>query len=254
MTTIGRAVLRDALLPASTRRRWMKPLTQTGYPGSTVGAPWEIYSYLLNSRVVDLYTKAGNTAGYASMLALSPDHEVGFTIMSANAQTSNAALQYSVGYLSDMISGVILPTLEASAKTEAKYKYEGVYRSKTGNSSIIVKSDSEPGLNVTQWVFHGKDTFKALGDIMGNVNSVRLYPTGLEKFKSNELSFRAIIQDLAPAKGIGPFTRSCKSWETINQAFYGNVGLDEFVFTLDDDGNGKTLTPRAWREELTRVK
>lgn len=68
MTSIGRAILQNTLIPDSLTRRWMKPLTRG------VGAPWEIYSVPLNSRTVDLYTKAGNVNGYASMLALSPDH------------------------------------------------------------------------------------------------------------------------------------------------------------------------------------
>jgi hypothetical protein len=232
----------------------MKPLTQAGFPESSVGAPWEIYSYPLSSRIVDLYTKAGNVDGYASMFALSPDHEVGFTILAASGQSDNSPLQYIVRYLSDMVSGTILPALEAAGKAQAKSRFEGVYRSSTGNSSLAFKTDNGPGLNITQWVFNGKDMFKSLKNLMGIVNSVRLYPTGLENSESNELSFRAIIQDLAPASGIGPFTRSCKTWETVGQSVYGNVGFDEFVLALDGDGNGKTVTPRAWREELTRVE
>lgn len=154
-----------------------------------------------------------------------------------------------------MVSETILLALEAAAKAQANSRFEGVYRSSTGNSSLAVKTDSGPGLNITQWVLNGKDMFKSLKNLMGiNVNSVRLYPRGLEDSESNELGFRAIIQDLAPASGIGPFTRSCKTWETVDQSVYGNIGFDEFVFSLDGDGNGKTLTPRAWREELSRVE
>lgn len=84
------------------------------------------------------------------------------------------------------------------------------------------------------------------------MNSVHLFPIGL--VNTNELSFRAIIQDLTSVNGIGPFTKTCKTWQRIDQSVYGNIGLDEFVFALDGYGNGKTLFPRAWREELIRIE
>jgi hypothetical protein len=84
-----------------------------------------------------------------------------------------------------------------------------------------------------------------------SVNSVRLYPTGLDA--PDEISFRAIIQDLTASQGIGPITRSCQSWELVDGKVYGNIGIDEFVFTVDSCGKGTGLSPRAWRDYLVRT-
>ena len=251
MASIGRALLQNALIHADLRRRWIKPVMHTGSLELSVGAPWEIYSYQQDSRVVDLYTKAGDVEGYSSMLALSPEHEVGFTILAASASATTTDLGSTVGYLSDVVGGTIIPALEAAAKAEAKSRFEGVYKSSNRNATISIKTDDGPGLQVTEWVFDGKDMFTSLKILYGKVSSVRLFPTGL--VNTNELSFRAIIQDLTSVNGIGPFTRSCKTWQRIDQSVYGNIGLDEFVFALDGYGNGKTLFPRAWREELIRI-
>lgn len=222
----------------------MKPDTHTGSLEFSVGAPWEIYSYTKDSRVIDLYTKAGDLGGYSSMLALSPDHNVGFTILAAGVGTTEA-----VAGLSDVVTNAILPALEDAGKAEAKTKFEGVYKSSQTNTTISISTDEGPGLKVDSWVRDGDNMFTVLSAIEGSsVNSVRLYPTGL--LAPGEISFRAIIQDLTASQGIGPITRSCSSWELEDGKVYGNIGIDEFVFTVDSCGKGTGLSPRAWRDYL----
>lgn len=166
MSSIGRALLQNTLIPADLKRRWMKPVTHTGSLELSVGAPWEIYSYQQDSRVVDLYTKAGDVEGYSSMLALSPEYEVGFTILAASESATTTNLGSTVGYLSDVVGGKIIPALEAAAKAEAKSRLGGVYKSNNRNATISIETDGGPGLQVTEWVFDGKDMFTSLEKLM----------------------------------------------------------------------------------------
>ncbi|KAJ5605487.1 beta-lactamase/transpeptidase-like protein [Penicillium lagena] len=247
MSSIGRAILNNTLLPENIKRRWMKPDTHTSSLEFSVGAPWEIYSYMEDSRVIDLYTKAGDLGGYSSILALSPDHNVGFTILAAGVGTTEA-----VAGLSDLVANTLLPALEDVGKTEAKTNFGGVYESSQTNSTISISTDNGPGLKVDSWVRGGDNMLTVLSAIEeSSVNSVRLYPTGLNA--PGEMSFRAIIQDLSASQGVGPITRSCNSWELADGKVYGNIGIDEFVFTVDSCGKGTGLSPRAWRDYLIRM-
>ncbi|PYH28222.1 serine hydrolase domain-containing protein [Aspergillus neoniger CBS 115656] len=251
MVNIGRAILNNTLLPAALSRRWMKPVTHTTSLDFAVGAPWEIYSFP-SSRVIDVYTKAGDLGSYASMLALSPDHNVGFTILAAGDDTTSV-----VAYLSDLIASSIIPALEEQAKAEAADRFAGVYSSNLTNSSLTVSMDFGPGLNVKEWVSNSVDMRDAMMAILGASDvsdvSVRLYPTGLKS--PGQQSFRAVIQDTtAGASGIGPFTRACETWELADSYVYGSVGLDEFVFDLGTDGKAIRMSPRALRETLSRER
>jgi hypothetical protein len=101
----------------------MKPDTHTSSLEFSVGAPWEIYSYMKDSRVIDLYTKAGDLGSYSSILALSPDHNVGFTILAAGVGTTEA-----VAGLSDVVANALLPALRMPGEQKPK-PISGVFTS-----------------------------------------------------------------------------------------------------------------------------
>ena len=46
---------------------------------------------------------------------------------------------------------------------------------------------------------------------------------------------------------------SCTSWSSIDEVLYGEVGLDEFVFEVDERGVASCVTARAWRETMRKV-
>ncbi|KAJ9297425.1 hypothetical protein DTO217A2_8632 [Paecilomyces variotii] len=253
MTTLGRAILNNTLISPALTRRWMRPVTHTGSLDSSVGAPWEIYSFQGNGRVIDLYTKAGDLGSYSSMTALSPDHGVGFTILAAGDDTTSL-----VAVLSDLISAQLLPALEQAAKVEANTTYAGTYESvtATSNSSISISIDDGPGLRVEKWISNSVDMFDVVSSsaLTGISNPIiHLNPTGLHT--PSQVSFRAIFVSPSDAgSGTGPFTKSCSTWELVDQSNYGNVGLDEFLFELDPTtGEVKSISPRALRETLPKT-
>ncbi|CAJ2501455.1 Uu.00g043080.m01.CDS01 [Anthostomella pinea] len=84
---------------------------------------------------------------------------------------------------------------------------------------------------------------------------VRLYPANLVQQPSpasQRISYRAVIEDLATATDGGVFSEDCQTWATVNRIKYGNVGIDEFVFDVED-GQVVSITPRALRVTLKKA-
>ncbi|KAJ6108421.1 hypothetical protein N7523_009744 [Penicillium sp. IBT 18751x] len=248
MATIGRAILNSTILPSALTRRWLKPVSHTSSLDYGVGAPWEILSFN-NERPIDLYTKSGDIGAYSSVFALSPDHGVGFIVLGAGANTHE-----SLSLASDLVSAILIPALEKSAKNQAAKRFAGTYALDSVNSTITISTDDGPGLVVTKWINNSSSMITAFMALCGMKRpsqlSMRLYPTGLES--PGKISFRAVTPPPLPS-GIGPFTSSCITWFTVDSHVYGNVGIDEFVFNLDETGNAVSVTPRVLRTTLKKT-
>ena len=224
----------------------MKPEIHTGSMTESVGRPWEIASYE-GDRRIDLYAKTGDLGLYSSILVLSPDHNVGFTILAAGEGTTS-----SVGILSDLIVEKLIPALERSAKEEARKKYTGTYQLGRNGSRITLTTDDGPGLKASQWRYNSLDMISAIASNEGADTSsmdIRLYPTGLGA--PGRVGFRAIIQALSSAGG-GSFSGGCHAWTTTDALTYGNIALSEFVFNLSDDGDVISISPLALRQAIPK--
>ncbi|KAK2754021.1 hypothetical protein FQN54_007190 [Arachnomyces sp. PD_36] len=255
MSTVGRAILNSTFLPPSTTRRWLKPLSHTTSPQLSIGAPWEIYSFQ-DPRHIDLYAKDGDLGAYSSILALSPDHDVGFTILAAGESAS-----FVTRGLADVLGGILLPGLEEVARGEARGRFDGRYALAGEGSEIsIVTDDDAPGLRIKSWMSNGKNVFLAFMPRLGLTDpsklELRLYPTGL--VSPGKISFRAVPVSLEEgglaSLGMGPITSVCTSWSSVGGQVYGNVGVDEFVFEVGEEGEVVGLSPRAMRVSLPRVE
>ncbi|EED16113.1 beta-lactamase, putative [Talaromyces stipitatus ATCC 10500] len=258
LSTVGRAILNNALLSPATTRRWLKPITHTASPSYSVGAPWEIYSFEnVDGRTVDLYTKSGDLGAYSSMTALLPDYNIGFTILAAGPGTTEL-----VAALTDAVAQSLIPALELAAREKARQIYTGVYSGQgtdKKNSSLVISMDNGPGLKVTQWVSDSQDMLQVAEALTGSDSlEVRLYPTALQQKRDGSClmqSFRAVFGSPTTSnKFIGPVTGSSISWEFVDSYKYGNVGVDEFLFELDT-GTGKvvSVSPRALRQTLQKA-
>ncbi|KAJ5238421.1 hypothetical protein N7468_003040 [Penicillium chermesinum] len=248
MASLGRAILNNILLSPLNTRRWLKPQSHTSSLEYGVGSPWEIVSFKYE-RPIDLYTKSGDVGTYSSVFALDPDHDAGFVILAAGNNT------HELGALSaDTISETLLPALEEAAKRQANTRFSGTYSQNNSNSSITIATDDGPGLVVTKWSNNGTNMLQSYATLNGFTDpsqlDIRLYPTGLTS--PGQLSFRAVIPPLLP-DGIGPFTSSCITWVTLDSHIYGNIGLDEFVFGIGDDGTADSISPRALRIILPKT-
>ena len=251
MTKVGISILNSTLLSPAQTRRWLKPGTLTSNVNSSVGTPWEIYR-APGERVSYLYTKSGQIGLYSSQMALMPDYNVGFTVLAAGP-----AGPQQIRFLSDLLTEVFYPALEAAAKEEANSAYAGTFRDPTGiNSSVTITTDDRPGLGLQQWIFNGTEVsslVRALVFPQSNTSLeliFRLYPTGLKTTKAGQVTrtaWRAVL-DFASPLGPGPLSPTCASWGAVDALTYGGIGFDEFIFNLGPDGRAVSVEPRVFQQ------
>lgn len=156
MVKAGQAILQSTLLSRAQTRRWLKPLIQTGFLSTAVGAPWEIrYLALSGQRVSQLYTKQGDVGTYNAALVLSPEHDLGFVVLAAGTQGSSApSIRES---LMNSFGDIFLPMAEQQARDEAESHFAGNYTDKATNSSATLQlgPTGSPGLLVKSLVSRG---------------------------------------------------------------------------------------------------
>ncbi|KAF3385283.1 Beta-lactamase-like protein [Penicillium rolfsii] len=252
ISTLGRAILANTLVSPVMTRRWLKPATHTASLQVSVGHPWEIMSFN-EPRLIDLYTKAGNIGMYNSIMALSPDHNAGFAILTAGSGGFSLPLK-----LGEQVADIMLPAFEQMAKNQASRRFAGTYAldDGTSNSSITIATDNEPGLKIIEWISNSVNMGQAFAAKAGlqdapSLLSMRLQPTSLKS--PGRVSFSAVIQGLSPETASGPLLSSCLTWLELDSYIYGNVGMPEFEFHLNENGDVISLTPRALRIKLPKV-
>ena len=219
-----------------------------------MGAPWEIQRLSVgpNDRLVEMYTKAGDLPGYASLLVLIPSWDVGFAILAAGDPTVSSVDEMVV-LVADTIADVFLPALEEAAREQADATFSGTYSNTTSNSSISISTSSTlPGLGVTSWTRNGVDVLTS--EIAGP--SARLYPTGLKETTADGetvMGFRAVFEIPSEVQAGGVFSQACVSWGMVDGTYWGGVASDEFVIIVGSEGVARSVVPRIMREGLGRV-
>lgn len=153
----------------------MKPRSGTGSLVELVGAPWEITRLMIpvspasnRTRVCDLYLKAGGNGDYTSVIALSPDHGLGYSILVAGSTATDARWP-----IRDALGETFVPAAEYAAAQNARDNLSGTFVSNSsgGTNITLTVDDDEPGLGLESFFVNGEDT-------LGNAVA-RLYPTGL---------------------------------------------------------------------------
>ncbi|KAE8143622.1 beta-lactamase/transpeptidase-like protein [Aspergillus pseudotamarii] len=267
LAVIGRSILQSlsdssALNISSTlTRHWLKPLSHTTSFQTSVGAPWEIFRYELPNRpnhVIDVYSKSGNLGAYADIIALIPEYEIGFSITAADLPTNPLP---NVWGLADLIIDRLSPAFDKAAQQEANCTYAGTYKAQGANSTTdsyvtITTDHQKPGLLVTKWVSNGVDFLQSLVALSGFEGlAVRLYPTGIEESvpgkSANRVFFRGVFDYDTSGQSRGVIS-ACQSWLNVDASRVGNIGVDEWVFTLDK-GKASSAEPRLMRKQLRRV-
>jgi len=291
ISALGRAIFRNTLLSPAQTRRWLKPAATTaeiyeglsypwGYRRIPLGAPGSG----LENRIVDAYSKAGSINAYASLLVLLPDYDVGFDALLAGGWPGNANWD-----MADVIGPILLPALEAAAREQADEMFAGTYtyvddNENTTSYSAVAKNSSvsnvgadggklnstlvlsthpdKPGLGIDRWISNGTDMIPIAIRYTLNYNvtgpSVRLFPTGLESSSSSkkQIAFKAMIENTAsPDRRDKMFSTNCGTWVSQTAAVYADYPLDQFVFTLAEDGKTvESVMPLALRTALQKEK
>lgn len=152
----------------------MKPRSGTGSLVELVGAPWEITRLTIpltpasnRTRVCDLYLKVGGNGDYTSVLALSPDHGLGYSILVAGFSASGARWP-----IRDALGETFVRAAEYAAAENARDNLSGTFASNSseGTNITLTVDDNEPGLGLESFYVNGEDN-------VGNAIA-RLYPTG----------------------------------------------------------------------------
>ncbi|KAF5013005.1 hypothetical protein FDECE_952 [Fusarium decemcellulare] len=282
MAAIGQSILSSSLLPPAVTRRWLKPTTNTPDLHLSIGMPWEIRRIELpvtspdplftapspsGTRLLDLYTKNGGIGAYFAQLALSPDHGLGFYVTLAGRPPANGADRrfLEINIINDMVTEIMVPAFEAAAAEQAAQNFAGTYVA-TNDSSIemtIVGMDGRLGLGVQNWTMGELDLLVTYYTAISGSDSVstegprpslRLYPVGLRDDK--QVAFRGVFGQASSknsfAPGGSPWIFGCTAWAGVGEPSYGNIGLDDFVFEVDETGRATAITARGLRTTLRR--
>ncbi|KAI0483464.1 beta-lactamase/transpeptidase-like protein [Xylaria cf. heliscus] len=268
MSAVGRAILKSTLLPWPVTRRWLRPVTFSSDPVSSVGSPWGVRRLSLPSQnstyqFATTFNKLGSIGKYSALLAVIPDFDIGFSIAAAGEMPASLVLD-----IADTLSNTYLPTLLGIARSHANTTYAGTYVSaeRSLNSSLTITVDTEkPGLGVGPWVSNGTNLMGLVVALGQNISqdywddispSVRLYPTGLWDATPDggrKVGFKATFEDLALPEMTRPFTTDCSTWVSLSAVVYGSQPLDAFVFELDKEGTVIAVENSALRNRLLKV-
>lgn len=235
----------------------MKPQGNTASLTSSVGAPWEISRLTIpvspnsnRTRISDLYTKLGGNSGYAAVIALSPDHGIGFSILTAGESAVSARIP-----LRNAVGTAFITAAEYAGWENARKTYPGTFVDKSSEASnlTITVDEGQPGLGLESFFINGSEwrgnlTAPGLGPFFGDDILVRLYPIGAKSSSGSIqlISYRAIpqIKPIEPRSAVeggkGLFDDGCTSWESVG--FWDDS--DEFEFKLVD-GQVVSITNRA---------
>lgn len=266
LAVFGKAILGNKQLSGLETRRWMKPHSHTSAWSLSVGAPWEIMrtrSEISSGRAIDMYTKSGTMGLYTSILILIPDFNIAVPILAAG---SDAAIAVTVA--TETVIQSFLPVLEQVARIQTERKLAGTYApsNSTSNSTLVLDVDDKtPGLLIKQWTSNGADVLSAVGLFAQRqgrqLRAVTLYPMNLEDQdgkggKTTRHAFRALIET-AVAGGDGDDVPRVEDpnavqWELLDAFQYGGIGLEEFVFEIDEEGAAVAVEPRVMRERYVK--
>ncbi|KAL2125963.1 hypothetical protein VTI74DRAFT_2077 [Chaetomium olivicolor] len=253
ITTLGRSILSSTLLPPATTRRWLKPITHTAGLSLSIGRPWEIARLNLPistntassvTRVVDVYAKQGSVGQYLTLIALSPDHGVGFTLF-----VGGPAASPTYDLLQRRVSEVWLGAAEQAGREENLAVYGGNYMLPDGSVAEFVLRDNEPGLFLSNLVSNGTDILALLRPIIdmpdGSKLGMWLYPMGLAG--KNKVAFRGVLG----VQGV-PASETCSSWGLLDLIMYGGNSAQLFIFELGKDGKAVAVEVPVLKKTMRR--
>ncbi|OTB09383.1 hypothetical protein M426DRAFT_315940 [Hypoxylon sp. CI-4A] len=262
LLSFGTGILKHTVLEAAKTRKWVKPVSSTSSSGLLIGGPWEILrsnTVTKDKRLIEFYCKSGNLNSYNNILCLVPDYDLVITILSGGPQSNSDLVELA---LSKVVQG-LLPAIEEAGKSEVLPKFGGTYADATTNSTITLSLDNAPGFAVSNWVVHGVDIIRNYGNFAALSSSpkdqevsVRLYPTNLAS--NNRTSWRAVFDIGGPEKSAEKDANSfwsdasCHTWGSMDRLTYGFRSIDEFVFSLGEDGSAQSVDLRTFRVGLEK--
>ncbi|KAI1811978.1 beta-lactamase/transpeptidase-like protein [Poronia punctata] len=267
LSTLGRAILKSSLMPWPVTRRWLRPVTFSSDPVSSVGSPWGVRRIEMPGdsmyQFATTFNKLGSIGKYSALLAIIPDFNIGFSVMAAGNVPPSLVLD-----IADTLSDTYLPTMLGVARVQANSTYGGTYTStdENLNSTMAISGDeTRPGLGVGPWISNGTNLMYLAVALSQNISSeywdkikpsIRLYPTGLWDATDDggrRVGFKATFEDLSLPNASRPFSTDCATWISMSGVVYGSQPLDEFIFDFDANGTVVAVENAALRNRLAKT-
>lgn len=251
LSRMGRSILSSSLLSTKTTHKWLKPVSHTSSAVLSVGRPWEILRMRVpvtpssnNTRLVDVYAKTGGIGQYLSLVGLSPDHNMGISLLTAGPSASPV---YDA--LQTLLATIWIQAGEHTAREQAEVNFAGNYTLPDNSSVAITLLPDEPALFLTTLVSNGTDMLVSVGGLLGAAEAklgAWLYPTTLTD--GNRVAFRAVYGAVGQ-----PISELCASWSAIDGLRYGGYPADLFVFELGEDGRATAVEVPVLKKTLHRT-
>ena len=227
----------------------------------SVGMPWEIMRIEVPVsptaptsavRHIDLYTKQGAIPPYSSILAVSPDHDIGFVVLATGR---------GLGAIVELVIHEYIPAVEAAAREAALQRFAGKYASPGNETTHITLSlhGDRTGLVIDEFIRDGHDVMKAWAGMVG-FKSAELWPMELEYEKEGLVAFQSLSQFGMPTRTESGKQRTITNyqglaWAVVEDSSYGGFGVDGFIFRVGSDGRAVSVISPAFRTgEMTRVE
>lgn len=183
---------------------------------------------------------------YDNIFALIPDHNMGFTLLTAADPTGTAGSTVR-NDLPNLLAKTLVEAAHAAAKSQAETTFAGTYIDQTTNSSLTIAAANElPGLRLTAWVNNGSDI---LSGIFAQ-RDMRILPNHLYDGTPGKVGFTSKGSVPLPSR---PFYGACYSWIDVDNFMLAGVPMGQLVFDLDADGRAFAVVSLALRTRMERV-
>ena len=179
---------------------------------------------------------------YHTFFGLSPYHDIGFTLLTAET-LSNSAVRNELPF---SLIETVLPVLDEVAKDQTETNFAGRYSDKATNSSLtLTTGGSQTGLKITGWISNGVDLYAFLAPQVPNL-VWRLLPNQLD-YSDKQVGFTSYYASAAPPNATANTLEECAGWFDVDELTYGNIPLGQIVFDVDGSGKATTAHARALR-------
>ncbi|KAL8792226.1 MAG: hypothetical protein Q9195_005182 [Heterodermia aff. obscurata] len=245
-----RAILNSELLDRSTTNAWFKPRSWSSSLHSAYGMPWEIYrtTGLIpdSDRGVTLITKGGALYGYYSHIILLPEFDLAITVLVAGESEGRE-------WLEKQVLTATTKLVEDIARSQARDRYTGYYKSLQINSSITFEINGSSGLTITSWISNGTDfMLEYVGIHTGqrdlSQGRIQLVPAGLRRRSGGEAWHATFVPNKRTADSV---IDSCMI-NDVDTVMYGDRSLQEFVFHANNEGEVTEVELPAFRAVLRK--
>jgi hypothetical protein len=135
----------------------------------------------------------------------------------------------------------------------------GTYTSSSLNTTITLATEPGlPALKVTSFVSNSSDVLTVLMPVANHVKTadMRLYPTLIVRKtkEGNEVrKYHAVVNDperIYPSDQV--WATNCVSWDMLDSAAWGALGIDEFWIETDREGRAVNVQPKAFGVTLEK--